>query len=174
MSKNNLYFLDESSINLGMTRIYGWADKSKRVDDYVPDGRFERTSVIAALGKNGINAPMTFKGTMDKNVFKTYLEDVLAPTLQAGDVVVMDNLSVHKVKDILKPVYDKGARVIFLPPYSPDLNPIERAWSKMKSILRKIKARTVDDLKKAVKIALDELTESDTLAWFNHDGYALV
>lgn len=110
-----------------MTRLYGWGKKSERVNDYVPDVRFERTSIIATLCEDGINAPMTFKGTLDKDVFSIYIRDLLAPTLNAGDIVVMDNCSVHKVKDILNPIYERGATVLFLPPYSPDLNPIELA-----------------------------------------------
>jgi transposase len=173
ISKAKIYFLDESSINLGMTRLDGWGEKSVRVNDYVPDVRFERTSIIATLSKDGINAPMTFKGTLDQDVFRPYISDFLAPTLNAGDIVVMDNCSVHTVKDILNPIYERGAIVLFLPPYSPDLNPIELAWSKIKSILRSLKARSVDEMLKALIISLNSITKTDILNWFKHDGYCV-
>jgi transposase len=156
-----------------MTRLYGWGEKSARVDDYVPDVRFERTSIIATLCTDGINAPMTFKGTLNKQVFEPYIKDILAPTLNQGDVVVMDNCSVHTVKNILNPIYEKGATVLFLPPYSPDLNPMELAWSKMKSVLRILKARTMDALLEALIVALDSVTKSDVVNWFKHDGYCV-
>lgn len=156
-----------------MTRLYGWGKKSARVNDYVPDVRFERTSIIATLCKDGINAPMTFKGTLDKEVFQPYIRDFLAPTLNHGDIVIMDNCSVHKVKDILNPIYEKGATVLFLPPYSPDLNPIELAWSKMKTILRGLKARSVEEMLEALTNSLNSITKTDIKNWFKHDGYCV-
>lgn len=166
-----LKFLDESSINAGMTPLYGWGEKSERVNDYVPDVRFERTSIISTICKDGFEAPMTFKGTLNTAVFEVYIKDCLAPTLKNGDIVVMDNASVHKVKGVLQPIYDKGATVLFLPPYSPDFNPIEMAWSKMKTMLRKLKARTSEDLEKALMTALEYITPNDIKAYFLHDGY---
>jgi len=156
-----------------MTRLYGWGEKSERVDDYVPDVRFERSSIIATLGTDGINAPMTYSGTLNSEVFRPYVEQVLAPTLEAGDVVIMDNYSVHKVAGILDPIYAKGAEVLFLPTYSPDLNPIEMAWSKIKAILRKLKPRTGEGMQTAMKIALNAITKTDVENWFAHDGYFL-
>jgi len=156
-----------------MTRLYGWGEKSERVDDYVPDVRFARSSIIATLGVNGINAPMTYSGTLNSEVFRPYVEQVLAPTLEAGDVVIMDNYSVHKVAGILDPIYAKGAEVLFLPAYSPDLNPIEMAWSKIKAILRKLKPRTGEDMQTAMETALEAITKTDIDNWFAHDGYFL-
>jgi transposase len=156
-----------------MTRLYGWGEKSERVDEYVPDVRFERSSIIATLGTEGINAPMTYKGTLNGDVFRPYVEQVLAPTLKAGDIVIMDNYSVHKVGGILDPIYAKGAVVLFLPPYSPDLNPIEMAWSKIKSILRKLKPRNSEDMQTAMKTALDAITKTDVENWFKYNGYFL-
>jgi transposase len=138
-----------------------------------PDACFERTSIIATLCEDGINAPMTFKDTLDKDVFSPYARDFLAPTLNAGDIVVMDNCSVHKVKGILNPIYEKGATVLFLPPYSPDLNPIELAWFKMKSILRSLKARSVDEMFMALISSLNSITKIDIANWFKHDGYCV-
>jgi len=156
-----------------MTRLYGWGEKSERVNDYVPDVRFERSSIIAALGTDGINAPMTYNGTLNTEIFKPYIEHFLAPTLKPGDVVIMDNCSVHKVEGSLQPIYARGAEVMFLPPYSPDLNPIEMAWSKVKSILRKLKPRNDKDMQNAIKTALDAITKTDIENWFAHDGYFL-
>ena len=166
-------FLDETSINLGMTRLYGRALTADRVTEYVPDVRFERTSIISVLGLSGIAAPMTFKGTLDGDLFAGYVEYVLAPTLAPGDIIVLDNLSAHKVTGVLDPIYEKGAFVMFLPEYSPDLNPIELMWSKIKSILRKLKARTLEALEDALRQALEAVTYNDIVGWFGHDGYIL-
>jgi transposase len=168
---NKLVFLDESSITLALTRLYGWGERSARVEDYVPDVRFERTSVISTLRLSGVNAPLSFKGSLNGEVFEYYVSQVLAPTLQAGDVLVLDNLSSHKVKGVLDPIYAKGVSVLFLPVYSPDLNPIELLWSKVKSVLRKLKARTHDELLVALQQALKTVTMSDIKGWFSHDGY---
>jgi len=156
-----------------MTRLYGWGNSSQRVEDYVPDVRFERSSIIATLGVEGINAPMTYTGTLNGDLFRPYIEQVLAPTLETGDIVIMDNCSVHKVDGILDPIYARGAKVLFLPAYSPDLNPIEMAWSKIKSILRKLKPRNSDDMLEAIKTALDAITKTDIENWFAHHGYFL-
>jgi len=156
-----------------MTRLYGWGEKSKRVEDYVPDVRFERSSVIAMLGADGIVAPMTYTGTLNGDLFRAYVQQVLAPILEAGDVVIMDNCSVHKVNGILDPIYEKDAQVQFLPVYSPDLNPIEMAWSKIKSVLRALKPRTQEEMQTAIVTALDAITKTDAENWFLHDGYFL-
>ena len=156
---------------MGMTRLYGRALTADRVKEYVPDVRFERTSIIGVLGLGGIDAPMTFKGTLDGDLFAGYVEYVLAPTLSPGDIVVLDNLSAHKVIGVLDPIYEQGASVMFLPEYSPDLNPIELMWSKIKSILRKLKPRTQDELLDAMHDALEAVEYSDIVGWFEHDGY---
>jgi len=156
-----------------MTRLYGWGEKSERVEDYVPDVRFERTSIIAALNIKGVTAPLTYKGTMNGEFFGGYVEQCLAPCLKFGDIAIIDNLSAHKVKGMLKPLYDKGVTVLFLPPYSPDFNPIEMMWSKLKAVLRKLKARTYEDVQSALQQALDSITESDIANWIKHDGYCV-
>jgi transposase len=154
-----------------MTRLYGWGEKHARVEDYVPDARFERISILAAVRLSGAFAPITFKGTLNGDIFALYVKYVLAPTLNAGDVVFLDNLSSHKVEGVLDPIYERSAFVWFLPAYSPDLNPIELVWSKVKSVLRKLKARTFEELQKALKTALDAITLVDVKNWFKHDGY---
>jgi len=140
----------------------------------VPDARFERTSIISTVRLSGVNAPVTFKGTLNGDLFALYVRYVLAPTLNVGDVVLLDSLSSHKVAGVFDPVFERGAFVWFLPAYSPDLNPIELMWSKVKAVLRKLKARTHEELQKALKIALDAITLSDIKNWFKHDGYASI
>jgi transposase len=156
-----------------MTRLYGRAARGARVRDHAPDVRFERTSIVSTVRLDGGQAPMVFRGALDGRTFAAYVEDVLAPTLREGDIVVMDNLSSHKVEGVLGPIYARGAEVRFLPPYSPDFNPIEECWSKVKSILRGLKARTFDELVKAVGAALDAVTPSDVSGWFGHCGYGV-
>jgi transposase len=156
-----------------MTRLYGRALTDERINDYVPDVRFERTSFIGALGTEGIVAPMSFKGTLNQGAFSTYIEKLLSPALKEGDVLFLDNCSVHKVKGVLDPLLEKGVHVIFLPAYSPDFNPIENAFSKMKACLRKVKARTLTALFEAIQIALNSITTDDIKGWISHCGYYL-
>ena len=156
-----------------MTRLYGWGKTGERVEDYVPDVRFSRISIVSTIRLNGEQAPFVFNGTLNGELFKQYIVEILAPTLNEGDIVVMDNLSSHKVKGVIEPILERGADVLYLPAYSPDLNPIELSWSKIKSILRKLKARTSDDLMKSIKTALDSISLSDIANWFLHDGYNL-
>jgi len=154
-----------------MTRLYGRAFSHERVNDYVPDVRFERTSVIGALGANGIVAPLSYKGTLTGAFFSEYIKTTLTPALSKGDTLILDNLSAHKVEGALKPLVDKGVEILFLPPYSPDFNPIEQAWSKLKACLRKLKARTYTELFPALVTALESITTSDANAWITHCGY---
>jgi transposase len=154
-----------------MTRLYGRAKTNERVNDYVPDVRFERTSIIGVLGNDGIKAEDTFKGTLNSERFGKYVKEILTPALEKEDILVLDNLSVHNVKGVLKPLIEKGIKVLFLPPYSPDFNPIENAWSKIKSILRKLKARTFEALKAALSTALKSISSDDILGWLKHCGY---
>ena len=156
-----------------MTRLYGRAPSNERVEEYVPDVRFERTSVIGALGLSGIIAPLTYKGTLNGEFFGVYVKECLVHALKKGDTLMLDNLSAHKVKDALKPLYDKGINVVFLPPYSCDFNPIEQAWSKIKAYLRKIKARAFNDLFSALASALDVITNQDIESWIANCGYGL-
>jgi len=173
MDVENVYWLDQMSINCGMTRLYGRAFKKERINDYVPDVRFERTSVMGALGVKGMIAPLAYKGTLNGEFFGVYVKEVLAPAMKKGDTLILDNLSPHKVKDILKPLIEKGVEVVFLPVYSPDFSPVELAWLKIKAFLRKIKARTFDDLFSALGDAIDTIVLSDILGWIKHCGYQL-
>lgn len=166
-------FLDEAGSNLAMTRLYGRGEKGERVIESVPKNYGENVSMLASLSFSGIEAPMTINGAVDAIVFKVYVEKVLCPTLKAGDIVIMDNLSVHKVKGIRELIEAVGAKLIYLPPYSPDLNPIEKGWSKIKTYLRKAKARTRVELEQALKEALLLITEKDALSWFKSCGYSI-
>ena len=166
-----LKFLDEAGSNLAMTRLYGRAAQGERVYDKVAQNYGENITMLACLSEAGLSAPMTVEGAVDGAVFLVYVEQVLAPTLVKGDVVVMDNLRAHKVKGIKEAIEARGAKVIYLPPYSPDLNPIEKCWSKVKTYLRAAKARTRQALEKALKEALLLVTEKDAQGWFASCGY---
>lgn len=128
-------------------------------------------TLLGALGLTGLDALMTVDGATDGDVFRAFVEHVLCPTLQAGDVVVMDNLRAHKVAGIEAAITDCGARLIYLPPYSPDLSPIEQGWSKLKTCLRRAGAQTREALEEAIAHAMERITAADALAWFTHCGY---
>jgi len=169
-----LKFLDESGVNVGMTRLYGRATPGERVVEATPGISGPHYTVVAALGVQGVQAPLLFEGALTTLAFETYIEDVLAPTLQRGDILLMDNLSAHKSAHVRTLLEARGVQLIFLPPYSPDLNPIEKCWAKMKAALRAAKARTWDDLVAALRDALLSVSRSDVLAWFAHCGYAVM
>jgi transposase len=173
MDANKLVFLDESGINTGMTRLYGRSTRGKRVDDYVPNARFERTSILSSVRLSGDLVPLVFEGSLNGELFREYVSKCLVPTLQEGDVVIMDNLTAHKVEGIADLILSAGAEVVYLPPYSPDLNPIEMMWSKIKAHLRKTKARTKQSLETAIGKALDFVSKSDIAGWFVKNGYSI-
>jgi transposase len=166
-------FLDEAGSNLAMTRFFGRAKPGERVVDTIPQNYGDNISMLAAISIDGISSPMTISGAVDGLVFGAYVEQVLCPTLKAGDVVVMDNLPAHKVKGVKEAIEACGARVLYLPPYSPDLNPIEKCWSKIKTYLRKAKARTREALEQALKEVLELITKEDAEGWFASCGYSL-
>ena len=168
-----LKFIDESGMNIAMTRLYGRAPRGQRVIGSTPQNYGQNVTMLASLSATGVEAVMTVEGATDGDVFRSYVRQVLTPTLSKGDIVVMDNLGAHKVEGVRAAIEAKGARLIYLPPYSPDLNPIERCWSKIKTALRAAKARTREALETAIRQALLTVTESDVRAWFKHCGYAL-
>ena len=172
MPAPSLVFIDESSINIGMARLYGRAFGEERVIDYVPDVRFDRLSILSSMRLDGALVPLAYKGTLNGELFLAYIKQCLVPTLNEGDIVVMDNASPHKVKGVVDAIEEKGAYVLWLPTYSPDLNPVEQMWSKVKSHLRKAKARTLDALYIALKDALDSISLSDVKAWFALANYS--
>ena len=166
-------FLDEAGSNIAMTPRYGRATPGERVNESTPLNYGENITMLAAISLSGIDAPMTIEGAVDGLVFKTYVEQVLAPTLDPGDIIVMDNLGAHKVDGVIEAIEARGAKVIFLPPYSPDLNPIEKCWSKIKTYLRAAKARTREALEQALKEALLLITPNDAAGWFASCGYTV-
>lgn len=168
-----LKFVDEAGVNLALTRLFGRAPRGERVADSVPQNYGENVTMLGALSLAGVEALMTVNGATDSDIFLAFVREVLAPTLRAGDIVIWDNLGTHRAVTVREAVEERGARVIFLPPYSPDMNPIERCWSKIKTFLRAAKARTREALETAIKQALATVTESDARAWFAHCGYAL-
>lgn len=167
-------FLDESCAKTNMTRLYGRAPRGQRVYERVPNGRWETTTMIAAIGRNGAQAPWLLDGSMDGDSFAVWVAQVLGPTLTKGDIVVMDNLSVHKNEQARAAIAAKGAEIWDLPPYSPDFNPIEKMWSKVKAYLRKAKPRDADALCNAVAQAFERITAQDTRNWFTSCGYSLI
>ena len=169
-----LIFLDECGVNTGMTRLYGRAPKNQRVIDFVPDTRFCSTTVLSSIRLEGTIVPCVFEGALNGKIFVSYIEQFLAPTLKEGDIVIMDNLSSHKVKGVAEAIEKAGAKILYLPPYSPDLNPIEMMWSKVKALLRKAKVRAKEHLSSAIADALRSVALSDIYGWFKHDGYALL
>jgi len=170
---HRLKFLDESGVNLGLTRLYGRAAPGERVVEATPGTSGPHYTVVATLGADGVQAPLLFEGAMTTLTFDTYVAEVLAPTLRHGEILLMDNLSAHKSGQAQALLEARGVQVIFLPPYSPDLNPIEHCWGKVKQALRAAKARTWDALIAALRDALLSVSPSDVLAWFAHCGYEL-
>lgn len=160
-------------MNTGMTRLYGRAASHKRVREGIPDTRFHRTTILSSVRLDGTTVPMVFEGALNGDLFQVYVDQMLIPSLKLGDIVVMDNLSSHKINGISEAIRAAGASVMYLPPYSPDLNPIELMWSKIKAILRKLKVRSKDLLDAAIVYAFDSVSRADIVAWFAHDGYAL-
>jgi transposase len=151
-----------------MTRLYARSEKGGRIYEAMPDSRWKILTIIGAMSLRGMIATMTIEEATDGDIFRAYVEKVLCPALQTGDVVVMDNLSSHKVSGVQEMIEKAGAEVLYLPPYSPDLNPIEKAWSKLKKILRDAKARTKEALEKAIAEALKLITADNALTWFKH------
>ena len=166
-------FIDETGLNLGLTRVYGRAEPGERVTEGTPDYSGAHYTTIAALGPRGVTAPWIFEGAMTTLAFETYVEAELAPTLRRGDIVLADNLSAHKSPEARRLIDARGARLEFLPPYSSDFNPIELCWSKVKTALRAAKARTFEALLDALASALRSVSRTDVQDWFVHCGYAL-
>jgi transposase len=166
-------FLGESSINTSLTRLYGRAAPEQRVVDSAPQPSGLQTTTLAVMGWTGITAPLVLSGAVNGTVFYGYIQDCVVPTLRPGDILFMDNLSAHKVAGLDELIRSCSAHLIYLPPYSPDFNPIELAWSMVKTILRRLKARTFPDLIETLKQALLAITPQDIYGWFAHCGYTI-
>ena len=156
-----------------MTRQYGRAPRGERVVGTVPQNYGTNVTMLAALGSRGVEAVMTIDGATDAEVFRAYVSQVLGPTLRPRDIVIMDNLRAHKAAGIREAIEPVGAQVVYLPPYSPDLSPIEPCRSKLKTALRTAKARTRQALDQAITQAWATITVSDAHSWFHHCGYAV-
>jgi transposase len=165
-------FLDESGAQTSMTRTRGRAPRGERVVAKVPAGHWKVVTVIGAVRTSGPFAAATVVGATDSDVFRAYAREVLAPELRPGDVVVMDNLSPHKAAGVREAIEAAGAGLRYLPPYSPDFNPIENVWSKVKGRLRALAARSVEALHDAFGAALATVTPADCVGFFRHCGYA--
>jgi transposase len=167
-------FIDETAATTAMTRLYGWGPRGERLVDAVPAGHWKTTTVVAGLRASGIIAPFGLDGPMTGAVFRAYVEQVLAPALEPGDVVAMDNLSLHKVAGVQEAIRAAGASVLYLPSYSPDLNPIEQLFAKLKARLRKAAARTRDVLWETIGTLLDAFTPAECRNYIVNSGYEFV
>ena len=164
-------FIDETWATTAMARRYGRARRGARVVGAVPHGHWKTTTVIAALRHDGLSAPCVFDGAINGARFLAYVEQALAPTLRPGDVVVLDNLPAHKVKGVRAAIAAAGAELLYLPPYSPDLNPIELAFAKLKALLRTAAARSVDVLWHTIGQLLDAFGPTECAHYLAHAGY---
>lgn len=164
-------FLDEMGINTGMTRRYARSLRGERAEGSAPVNYGDNTSVIGAIRLSGVVTAFEIDGAVDGDVFRAFTREWLSPELKPDDIVLMDNLGAHKVPGIQQAIEAAGARLIYLPPYSPDLNPIEKCWAKVKHILRSVEARTKETLRQALADALNLVTLQDLIGWFKHCGY---
>jgi transposase len=169
---HRVVFIDETWAKTNMTRTYGRAEQGKRLVEHVPAGRWETTTFLGALRADGFTAPLTVDGPINGAIFRSWVEQHLAPTLSSGDVVIMDNLSSHKVTGVREAIERTGAQLRFLPPYSPDFNPIELAFAKLKKLLRDGAERTVDKLWDLCGRVLDEFSPTECINYMRHCGYA--
>ncbi len=173
VAPERLIFLDESGVSTQMTRRYARAPRGVRVHETTPEGNWKILTILGAMSLRGMIATMTVEAATDADIFLAYLDHVLCPALQSGDVVIMDNLSSHKVAGVRERIEAAGAELLYLPPYSPDLNPIEKAWAKLKHLLRTAKARTAEALQQAIAELLPTIRPQDAEAWFRTPFHAL-
>lgn len=166
-------FVDESSANITLTPRYARAPKGVRAWGAAPRNYRHNTTLVAAMTHQGLQAPMTLDGALDSDAFAAYVAQVLVPTLQPGQIVILDNLSVHKRTDIHSLIEQAKCSLVFLPAYSPDFSPIEQAFSKLKTALRRTQARTREALEAAIAEALATISATDASHWFRHAGYPL-
>lgn len=171
LDPQRLVFIDEAGSHIAMTRDYARAPRGVRAVGSVPRNAGTVTTMIGALDVTGVRAMMTIEGATDGEVFETFLERVLLRKLRPGDIVVLDNVGAHRIPSVRRLIEEVGASVLYLPPYSPDLNPIELCWSKLKGILKEFGARTHDALDAAIRRAMDLIGRTDAAGWFKHCGY---
>ena len=175
IDSDRFVFVDECSSNTSLAPLYGWAKKGDRAHQKAPRNWGKNITLLSSIGKEGgMGASLVVEGSTNATVFETYLEEVLLPTLKRGQVVVMDNLSAHKGERVRELIEGEGCELVYLPPYSPDFNPIEQAFSKLKSYLRGACARGRDTLMEVIGEALRTITASDAEGFFEHCGYRAV
>ena len=174
LDSSSLVFVDEMGTNTSLSPIYGWSKKGQRAHWAVPRNRGKNTTLVASMSVEGIGPSLAVEGATNRQVFETYVERVLAPTLREGQVVVMDNLSAHKGEQIRELIEERGCELMYLPSYSPDFNPIEEAFSKIKGLLRKAEARGREALLEAIDTAISAITDQDARSFFKHCGYRVL
>jgi transposase len=167
-------FIDETGLNTKLARHYGRCPLGQRCLSAIPHGHWQSSTFIAALRHDSIDAPFLIEGPVDAEVFTAYLEQVLCPQLRAGDTLILDNLSTHKIQNVSRLLSAQGVGVRYLPPYSPDLNPIELAFAKLKAHLRQAAARTLDELYSALAASLNSFSPTHCQAFFRHAHYASI
>jgi len=165
-------FVDEMGTHTSLAPLYAYSPRGKRAFFKVPRNKGKNTTLLASIGHDGMGPSMAVENSTTKKVFEAYVEHSLAPTLRPGQVVIMDNLGAHKGERVRKLIEARGCELLYLPPYSPDLNPIEEAFSKIKGVLRQIRARTRGALVEAMGKALDAVSAKDALGFFAHCGYS--
>ena len=172
LEATRLVFIDESGAKTNMTRTRGRSQRGQRLKSFAPLGHWHATTMISAIDLCGVRASMVLDGATDSEAFCAYIEQVLVPTLRGGEIVIMDNLQPHKHARVRQAIEAAGATLVYLPPYSPDFNPIEPMWSKVKQSLRSAAARTFETLLEAIKAALHSVSSADCAGFFRGCGYA--
>jgi transposase len=171
LDARSLVFVDEMGTNISLSPLYGWAKKGVRAQCSVPRNRGKNTTLLSSMSMEGMGPSMAVEGATNSEVFEAYVERVLAPTLRRGQVVVMDNLSAHKGERVRELIEGQGCELVYLPSYSPDFNPIEEAFSKIKSLIRKVEARSPEALLDAMGTAISAISDQDVRGFFEHCGY---
>ena len=174
LDPEHLVFIDETGVSTKMARLYGRSPRGQRCRAPIPHGHWKTTTFTGALRLGALTAPMVLDGPMNAAAFQAYVEQVLVPTLNPGDIVVMDNLPAHKPTGVRQAIEAAGALLLYLPPYSPDFNPIEMAFAKLKAMLRKTAARTVPELWRAIATSLPSFTPTECRNFFAAAGYGFV
>lgn len=171
LKRRKMWFMDETGVNLALSRTFGRAFGGQRANGNVPKNYGSSVTVLGAMRCDGRLAALEVRGATDELVMLAFIREILSPVLEQGDVVVMDNLTSHKTRRVQAAFAELGVEVWYLPPYSPDLNPIEMCWSKFKALLKQTAARTYDTLSEAISNALEQITPADAESWTKHCGY---
>ena len=173
LDARSLVFVDEMGTNTSLSPLYAWAPRGERASCSVPRNRGPNTTLLSSMSMEGMGTSLAVEGATNREVFETYVEQILAPTLRRGQVVVMDNLTAHKGERVKELIEERGCELIYLPPYSPDFNPIEEAFSKIKALVRKAEARTREALVEAIGRGISMVTAEDAQGFFDHCGYTI-